>query len=151
MASCPCWVNDFYYDRRAVQPEMTYCTACPAKGQLSFKLLAIPATAAVGILLYVHKTPTWLKSHQRKAGSCTPCPGDIILRVAITPNAVIRTVVASCTLFNTASSTAPQTVSDALHCKKGKRFSRSQPGCHLPNSPWPGIWGREIRQPLFTV
>ncbi len=23
--------------------------------------------------------------------------------------------------------------------KKGKRFSRPQPGCHLPNSPWPGI------------
>ncbi len=25
------------------------------------------------------------------------------------------------------------------HCKKGYRFSRPQPGCHLPNSPWPGI------------
>jgi hypothetical protein len=23
--------------------------------------------------------------------------------------------------------------------KKGFRFSRPQPGCHLPNSPWPGI------------
>jgi hypothetical protein len=22
-----------------------------------------------------------------------------------------------------------------LHCKKGKRFSRPQPGCHLPNGP----------------
>ncbi len=22
--------------------------------------------------------------------------------------------------------------------KKGQRFSRPQPGCHLPNSPWPG-------------
>jgi hypothetical protein len=27
----------------------------------------------------------------------------------------------------------------SLHCKKGKPFSRPQPGCHLPNSPWPGI------------
>jgi hypothetical protein len=26
-----------------------------------------------------------------------------------------------------------------LHCKKGYWFSRRQPGCHLPNSPWPGI------------
>jgi hypothetical protein len=26
-----------------------------------------------------------------------------------------------------------------IHCKKGYRFSRPQPGCHLPNSPWPGI------------
>jgi hypothetical protein len=26
-----------------------------------------------------------------------------------------------------------------IHCKKGKRFSRPQPGCHQPNSPWPGI------------
>jgi hypothetical protein len=25
-----------------------------------------------------------------------------------------------------------------LHCKKGQ-FSRPQQGCHLPNSPWPGI------------
>jgi hypothetical protein len=25
------------------------------------------------------------------------------------------------------------------HCKKGYRFSRPQPGCHLPNSPWPEI------------
>jgi hypothetical protein len=24
-----------------------------------------------------------------------------------------------------------------LHWKKGKRFSCPQPGCHLPNSPWP--------------
>ncbi len=24
-----------------------------------------------------------------------------------------------------------------IHCKKGWRFSRPQPGCHLPNSPWP--------------
>jgi hypothetical protein len=23
--------------------------------------------------------------------------------------------------------------------KKGLRFSRPQPGCHFPNSPWPGI------------
>jgi hypothetical protein len=23
--------------------------------------------------------------------------------------------------------------------KKGYRFSRPQPGCHQPNSPWPGI------------
>ncbi len=23
--------------------------------------------------------------------------------------------------------------------KKGQRFSRPQPGCHIPNSPWPGI------------
>jgi hypothetical protein len=23
--------------------------------------------------------------------------------------------------------------------KKGLRFSRPQPGCHSPNSPWPGI------------
>jgi hypothetical protein len=23
--------------------------------------------------------------------------------------------------------------------KKGLRFSRPQPGCHLPNSPWPGM------------
>ncbi len=27
----------------------------------------------------------------------------------------------------------------AIHCKKGYRFSRLQPGCHLPNFPWPGI------------
>jgi hypothetical protein len=27
----------------------------------------------------------------------------------------------------------------SLHCKKGYRFSRLQPGCHQPNSPWPGI------------
>ncbi len=26
-----------------------------------------------------------------------------------------------------------------IHCTKGYRFSRPQPGCHLPNSPWPGI------------
>ncbi len=26
-----------------------------------------------------------------------------------------------------------------MHCKKSKRFSRPQLGCHLPNSPWPGI------------
>ncbi len=26
-----------------------------------------------------------------------------------------------------------------IHCKKGQRPSRHQPGCHLPNSPWPGI------------
>ncbi len=26
-----------------------------------------------------------------------------------------------------------------IHCKKGCRFSRPQPGCHLPHSPWPGI------------
>jgi hypothetical protein len=26
-----------------------------------------------------------------------------------------------------------------LHCKKGSRFSRLQTGCHLTNSPWPGI------------
>ncbi len=26
-----------------------------------------------------------------------------------------------------------------LHCKKGYRFSRPQPGCHLSNSAWPGI------------
>jgi hypothetical protein len=26
-----------------------------------------------------------------------------------------------------------------LHCKKGSRFSRPQPRCHLPNSPCPGI------------
>ncbi len=25
-----------------------------------------------------------------------------------------------------------------LHCKKGWPFSRPQPGCHLPNSPWSG-------------
>jgi hypothetical protein len=71
-----------------------------ASGNLSY--------SSVGILLYVHKTPTWLKSQQRKAGSFTPCPGDIILRVAITPNPVIRTVVASCILVNTASSVTAQ-------------------------------------------
>ncbi len=26
-----------------------------------------------------------------------------------------------------------------LHCKKGYIFSRPRPGCHLPNSLWPGI------------
>jgi hypothetical protein len=26
-----------------------------------------------------------------------------------------------------------------IHCKKGSRFSRPQPGCHLLNSPWAGI------------
>ncbi len=26
-----------------------------------------------------------------------------------------------------------------IHFKKGLRFSRPQPGCHLPDSPWPGI------------
>ncbi len=26
-----------------------------------------------------------------------------------------------------------------IHCKKGWRFPRPLPGCHLPNSPWPGI------------
>ncbi len=26
-----------------------------------------------------------------------------------------------------------------LHCKKFQQFSRPQSGCHLPNSPWPGI------------
>jgi hypothetical protein len=26
-----------------------------------------------------------------------------------------------------------------MHCKKGYWFSRLRPGCHLPNSPWPGI------------
>jgi hypothetical protein len=54
-----------------------------------------------------------------------------------------------------------------IHCKKGYRFSRLQPGCHLPNSPWRGIiklfparrefgkghpgWGRENGLPFFTV
>ncbi len=27
----------------------------------------------------------------------------------------------------------------AYSVKKGYRFSRPQPGCHSPNSPWPGI------------
>ncbi len=49
--------------------------------------------------------------------------------------------------------------------KKVFGFSRPQRGCHLPNSPWPGIlklfpvrevsdirgWGRENRCPFFTV
>jgi hypothetical protein len=26
-----------------------------------------------------------------------------------------------------------------VHRKKAFRFSRPQPGCHLPNSPWAGI------------
>ncbi len=26
-----------------------------------------------------------------------------------------------------------------MHCKKGYQFSRPQPGCYLPNSPWTGI------------
>jgi hypothetical protein len=26
-----------------------------------------------------------------------------------------------------------------IHCKKDYQFSRPQPGCHIPNSPWPGI------------
>ena len=25
-----------------------------------------------------------------------------------------------------------------VHVKKGYRYSRPQPGCHKPNSPWPG-------------
>jgi hypothetical protein len=32
-----------------------------------------------------------------------------------------------------------QTVFECVHCKKGYRFSRPQPGCHLPNSSWQGI------------
>ncbi len=28
---------------------------------------------------------------------------------------------------------------DPLHCTKCYRFSRLQPGCHLPNTPWAGI------------
>jgi hypothetical protein len=27
-----------------------------------------------------------------------------------------------------------------VHCKKGYRFSRPQPGCHLPNTHWTGIF-----------
>jgi hypothetical protein len=33
----------------------------------------------------------------------------------------------------------PDRSSVDLHCKKGQRFSRPQPGCNLQNSPWPGI------------
>jgi hypothetical protein len=28
---------------------------------------------------------------------------------------------------------------NTIHCKKAFRYSRPQPGCHLPNSPWAGI------------
>jgi len=30
-------------------------------------------------------------------------------------------------------------ISDRYTVKKASRYYRSQPGCHLPNSPWPGI------------
>ncbi len=41
-------------DGRAVQPAITYCTACPGKGLLSCELLAILlADAAVGVFLNV--------------------------------------------------------------------------------------------------
>ncbi len=30
-------------------------------------------------------------------------------------------------------------ISQPVHCKKGQRFSRPQPGCHLPKSPRTGI------------
>ncbi len=31
-----------------------------------------------------------------------------------------------------------RTIGHILHCKKGYRFSRPQPGCHSLNSPWAG-------------
>jgi hypothetical protein len=34
---------------------------------------------------------------------------------------------------------APHQSNTNLHCKKGWRYSRPQPGCHLPNFPWPEI------------
>ncbi len=34
--------------------------------------------------------------------------------------------------------------------KRAKRFIRPQPGCYLPNFPWPGIWGRENQKPFFN-
>jgi hypothetical protein len=58
----------------------------------------------------------------------------------------------------------------SIHRKKAFRYSRPQPGSHLPNSPWAGImtsyinyscpgefgkwhpgWGREYRKAFFTV
>jgi hypothetical protein len=32
-----------------------------------------------------------------------------------------------------------EALEDGYTVKKGSRFSRPQTGCHLPNSPWPGI------------
>ncbi len=59
---------------------------------------------------------------------------------------------------------------DGYTVKKAFRYSRPQPGCHLPNSPWAGIiyidviipaqgefgkrhpgWGQEYRKAFFTV
>jgi hypothetical protein len=38
--------DDFYCDRQAVPPAVTYCTACRAKELLSCRFLAFPAAAA---------------------------------------------------------------------------------------------------------
>ncbi len=38
--------------------------ACPAKELISCELMANPAAAAAGLLLIVHKTPPWAKSHK---------------------------------------------------------------------------------------
>jgi hypothetical protein len=40
---------------------------------------------------------------------------------------------------NPSASLSERGETGGVHCKKGYRFSRPQPGCHLPNSPWPGI------------
>jgi hypothetical protein len=38
-----------------------------------------------------------------------------------------------------------------VHCTKVYRFSRPQPGCHLPNSPWTGIiWLLPFRESLVS-
>jgi hypothetical protein len=52
---------------------MTSCTACPAKGLLSYKLPAIPAAA--GIKPKELKTPTWPNSRKKGRGrpSTTRC------------------------------------------------------------------------------
>ncbi len=60
--------DDLYCVGRAVPPAiMSYCIPCPDKELLSCKLLVIPAAAA-GILLNVHKTPTWPKSREDGKG-----------------------------------------------------------------------------------
>ncbi len=51
---------DIVRDGRSMPLALTNHTACPGRKLLSCEPLAIPAAAAAGFLLNVHKQPTWL-------------------------------------------------------------------------------------------
>ncbi len=48
---------DFVHDGQSMPQALTDHTACPGLGLLSCERLAIPAAAAAGLLLNVHKQP----------------------------------------------------------------------------------------------